>query len=179
MKRPSAKTLATVVLLPVLAQLIHESMHLLTLFATGGQVHQVVIFEALQIIPSVQRVEPTGAVYMMATTPGSDAGRALTWLAGSGSTFLLSLAAIPIWLKRRTLPWLVVIFWGLDCITYILLPSLGLKRWLFTGPPFSEIIAGLEYFGIGQGFVSLLLLAWAAGMAALYRYAKKNPAPQR
>jgi hypothetical protein len=176
----TARKVALIVLLgPVLDTLVHESMHIAVLLGTGGQIHQVVILEVLQVVPSFAVVDATGAVYMMATTPASDLAKAFTWIAGAGSTFLISLAAIPIWLKKRTLPWLVVVLWSLDFVTYLALPSLGLKRWLFTGPPFSEVLEGLSFLGVGPGAVAAFLVAWTAGMATLSQHARKTKGDRR
>jgi hypothetical protein len=163
------KWLAIIVLLgPVLGTLIHEVAHLVMLWATGAVVNQVVVLGTLQLWPAPAIVESTGAGFMLNTTNPDDFSRGLVWVSGASSTFLVALAAVPVWLRTRSGLSLIFVGYMLDLLTYLALPSLGLKRWVFFGAPFSEVLAGLSLLGVGRDAVAAFLLCFILAMLALF-----------
>lgn len=152
---------------PVLGTLIHEAAHILMLWLTGSTINQVVVLGSLQLWPEVAIIESTGAGFMLNTTNPDDYSKGLVWVAGASTTFLVALAALPVWLRTRSGVALIFVGYMLDLITYLALPSLGLKRWVLFGAPYSEVLMGLTLLGVGRAPVALFQLAFIAAMIVL------------
>jgi hypothetical protein len=166
--------LAVILLGPMLGTVIHEAAHLFMLWFTGSTVHQVVIFGSLQLWPAPAIIENTGAGFMLNTTNPDEFSRGMVLVTGAAATFVVSLAAIAVWLRTRSPVALIFVGYSLDLITYLSLPSLGVRRWVLFGAPYSEVLEGLSVLGVGKAPVALFELCFIAAMAALFLGARKR-----
>lgn len=169
------KWLALVVLLgPVLGTLVHEAAHLTMLWFTGSTVHQVVVLGGLQLWPAPAIIESTGAGFMLRTTNPDDFSQGMVLVTGAAATFAVALAATAVWLRGRSPVALIFAAWSVDLITYLALPSLGVRRWVLFGAPYSEVLEGLRLLGVGRAPVALFELAFIAALLALMLGARKR-----
>lgn len=168
--------LAIVLLGPGLGTLIHEAAHVAMLWLTGSTIHQVVVLGTVQLWPAPALIESTGAGFMLNTTNPDDFSKGLVWVAGASTTFLVALAALPVWLRTRSGVALIFVGYMLDLVTYLALPSLGLKRWVLFGAPYSEVLQGLSLLGVGRGAVAAFELGFIAAMIALVLQRRRRAA---
>jgi hypothetical protein len=161
--------LVVLLLGPVLGTIVHEAAHLLMQWITGSTVEQIVILGRLQLWPAVAIIENTHAGFMIKATNPDAYSYGMVLVTGASSTFCVALAAIPWWLRTRSKVALIFVFWSLDIITYLTLPSLGVRRWILFGAPYSEMLEGLEFLEVPRWITGLFELAFIVAAVLLFR----------
>lgn len=161
----------------------HELLgHALAAELVGGGVDRLVMF-GIELFPSPGWVGMRGgfAVIDIVGIEDGTVARSFVTLAGSGSTFLVAVAAVVAIRRFHPRGWtrvvlLAVAWWFLDLLTFTL-PSVGLRRGLFFGTTYSEPYEGAVGMGIpGPLFQGAVFVGTALLLAGLYIHRRNEPA---
>lgn len=165
----------------IIAMLVHEGGHTVVALSYGGKITYFEVLTGFKLYPGVELVPWVGSVarvgYDLPKITRFQSG--LLVLAGSGSTALLSYAALMVGWKRRGLArlfwlWLARLM-AIDIVTYSFLPLVGLDHWVFFGGGYPEPFYGAQALGVtGWAYFPLIVLHGLLSGWLIYRATRRE-----
>lgn len=113
---------------------------------SGADLVSMKVFGKLQLYPKISLAENMRAGFEIVTIFPDNFAKGLTQLSGVMMTLLVSTIAAATF--RKTVYHLIGILYCLDLWSYLLLPPLGIRRWLLFGSSYSELLQGAFLLGI-------------------------------